>query len=189
MMNAESLSSLTNAVLYQVGWFAVVAGAGAGRGEVGVALASLLIAVHLALAERPGPELRLLAAAGAIGLVVDSLHAGFGVLAFAGYVPGAVAPLWIVLLWMQFATALHFCLGWLSGRYLLASLLGLIGGPLSFLAGERLGAASFGEPRTLSLAVLALSWAIVLPVLVALADRFAGPCRYRIFRPWAEAEA
>ncbi len=187
-MSAESLSSIANAVLYQVGWFTVVLGAASGRGSAGAAAALILIALHLALAERSGSEVRLLVAAAAIGLTVDSLHAAFGVLEFKGHMAGTPAPLWIVVLWMQFASALHFCLRWLSGRYLLASLLGLIGGPLSFLAGERLGAATFGEPRRLSVVVLALSWGIMMPALVALADRFAGPCRYRVFRPWARAK-
>jgi hypothetical protein len=98
---------------------------------------------------------------------------------------GTLAPLWIVALWVQFGTVLHFCMRWLSKRYLLASVLGLVGGPMSFLAGERLGAATFGEPRALSLAILALSWSIVLPALVAIADRLANEqdraARYRIF--------
>jgi hypothetical protein len=94
---------------------------------------------------------------------------------------GTLAPLWIVALWVQFGTVLHFCMRWLSKRYLLASVLGLVGGPMSFLAGERLGAATFGQPRALSLAILALSWSIVLPALVAIADRLDEAGRYRIF--------
>jgi hypothetical protein len=181
MRSAVALSSLTNAVLHQTGWFACVLGGAWGWGTAGAALALGLTALHLALAERPGLELPVLAAAAAIGVTVDSLHAGFGVLAFNGHEAGTLAPLWIVALWVQFATVLHFCMRWLSKRYLLASVLGLIGGPMSFLAGERLGAATFGEPRTLSLAVLGISWSIVLPALVALADRLGEAGRYRIF--------
>ena len=58
-----------------------------------------------------------------------------------------LAPPWDVVLWMQFATILPFCLGWLSRRYLLCSVLGLIGGPMAFYAGEQIGAVSFLAPR------------------------------------------
>lgn len=175
------LSSLTNAVLYQLGWFACVLGAARGWGSAGAATALALTVVHLALTESPWREARLLAAAGLAGLTVESLQAGFGILELSGHQAGTLAPLWIVALWVQFGTVLHFCLRWLSKRYLLASVLGLIGGPLSFLAGERLGAAVFGAPRFFSLVVLGFSWAIVLPVLVALADRTDVAGRYRIF--------
>ncbi len=189
MKSAEALSSLTNAVLHQVGWFACVLGAAWGWGSAGAALALALTALHLSLARWPGREILLVAAAALVGLTVDSLHAGFGVLAFNGHEAGTLAPLWIVALWAQFATALHFCMRWLSQRYLLASVLGLIGGPMSFLAGERLGAATFGEPRTLSLAVLGLSWSIALPALVALADRLGEGGRYWIFMRAVRADA
>lgn len=181
MRSSDTLSSLTNAVLHQTGWFACVLGAAWGRGTAGAALALALTALHLVLAQRPGRELPVLAAAAVLGLTVDSLHAGFGVLAFNGHEPGTLAPLWIVALWVQFGTVLHFCMRWLSKRYLLASGLGLVGGPMSFLAGERLGAATFGEPRTVSLIVLGLTWSVALPLLVAIADRFAPAAgRYRI---------
>jgi hypothetical protein len=188
-LTGRAASSFLNAVIYQIGWFACVLGAAWGWGSAGAALALVLTALHLALAQRPVPELLLVAVAAAVGLTVDSLHAGFGVLAFNGHEAGTLAPLWIVALWAQFGTVMHFCMRWLSKRYLLASVLGLIGGPMSFLAGERLGAAAFGEPRTLSLAVLGLSWSIVLPALAALADRLGEAGRYRIFVPAARSRA
>ncbi len=182
-MTSSAHSSLLNAALYQLGWLVCVLGAAGGWGTAGASIAFALIALHLALAQRPRLEIPVIAAAAAIGLTADTLHAAFGVLRFGGHEPGALAPLWILALWMQFATALHFCLRWLSKRYLLASALGLIGGPLSFLGGERLGAATFGEPRLAAVAVLGLTWSITLPLLVAVADRFAtGGGAYRL--PW-----
>ena len=181
MRSAETLSSLTNAVLHQTGWFACVLGAAWGWGFAGAALALALTGLHLALAQRPGRELPLLAAAAVVGLTVDSFHAGFGVLAFNGHEAGTLAPLWIVALWAQFATVLHFCMRWLSRRYVLASVLGLVGGPMSFLAGERLCAATFGEPRIASMALLGLTWSVALPLLVAFADRLGEGGPYRIF--------
>lgn len=189
MTNSGSTkSSILNAVLYQLGWFACVVGAAQGWGTTGAGIALLLVMVHVGLAERPDREWPLLLAAAGIGLVVETLHAGLGILDLSGHRAGSLAPLWILALWLQFGTVLHFCLSWLSGRYALASILGLVGGPLAFLGGERLGAATFGEPRLLSLAVLGLSWAVALPLLVALADRLGGSGRYGLFAGVAGAE-
>jgi len=178
-MLATTKSSLLNALLYQLGWFACVLGAAAGWGGLGASLAISLAIVHLLLAESPGKEWPLMLAATGIGIVVESIHAGLGVLEIQGHAAGSIAPIWIVVLWVQFATTLHFCLGWLSQRYLLAFGLGLIGGPLAFLGGERLGAANFGEPRMLSIGVIGLVWALALPILVWLADRLGGRGLYR----------
>lgn len=174
------MSSVINATIYQIGWFACVLGAAWGRGTEGALLAILLTSLHVAFAARPRAEVAVVAVAVLCGAVLDTLHSGFGILRFEGHVPGTLAPLWILALWAQFGTVLHYCMRWLSRRYLLASLLGAVGGPLSFLAGERLGAAAFGEPRLACLAVLALSWSLALPLLVVAADRIdAGPGAYR----------
>lgn len=175
-------SSIANALLYQLGWFACVVGAAQGWGTTGAGIALLLVVLHLGLVERPERELPLVLATATIGLGAETLHASFGILDFRGHQAGSVAPLWVVALWLQFGTVLHFCLRWLSRRYALASLLGLLGGPLAFWSGERLGAAAFGEPRAFSLALLGLSWALLLPALVAIADRVGGSGRYRLFK-------
>ena len=178
-------SLAVNAVLYQVGWFACVLGAAHGWGTAGALLATALSMLHLALAEHPGREWPLMAVALVIGAWVDTLHGAFGVLDFPNHRPGTLAPLWLLALWLQFATTLNFSMRWLSRNFLLAGALGLIGGPLVFLTGERLGAATLGEPRWLSIAVLGVVWALALPGLAALARRLGGAGRY----PLIEARA
>lgn len=159
-----------NLALYQAGWFACVLGAGTGRVWAGAGLALVLVAVHLFLVRDRSRELQLLLAAGALGLLVDSLQLGAGIFSYpGGTVIAGLAPPWIVLLWVQFATLLRFGLKWMSGRYLLAAILGLVGGPLSFFAGERAGAIEFASIA--AYAVLAAVWAVTMPILVWFGDR------------------
>lgn len=163
--------TLINLALYQVGWFACVLGAAGGRPWAGAGLALVLVAVHLALVRDRRREAKLLVAAGALGLALDSLQLNLGVFSYPSGTPLAgLAPPWIAALWLQFATLLHFGLRWLSGRYALAAVLGFAGGPLSFFGGERLGAIEFGSP--LAYFVLACVWALAMPALVWLGDRF-----------------
>lgn len=176
-------SLLLNLAAYQVGWFACVLGAAGGWDGGGAAIAAGLAMAHLALAERPGREWPLLLVALGLGALVETLHLGAGILEPRGQAAvRGLPPFWLLALWLQFGTVFHFCLRWLSGRYRLAFGLGLVGGPLAFLAGERLGAASLGEPRALSIAVLALVWAVAVPTLVWIADRLGPSGRYRLFR-------
>ena len=174
-----------NVALYYTGWLACVVGAAAGRWAAGTLLACGLAGVHLALARRRAVELRLMLMVGAIGYAVDSAQTALGLLVFAQGQPlPGMAPLWIGALWVLFAATLRYALCWLSGRPLLGALLGALGGPAAFYAGHRLGAVSFHPSPRLSLSVLAVVWAVLLPLLVALATAVGGGSdgRYRLGR-------
>lgn len=165
-------SNLTNYVVYQLGWTGCVLSAAAGRPGLAAAAALAATGVHLALAVDRRREALLALVAGALGLAVDSVQLALGIFTFpSGALFGIFAPLWIVGMWMQFATTFHHCMGWLRGRILVSAAAGLLGGPLAFLAGERLGAIRFSEPRLLSFLLLGLFWAAALPALSAAADR------------------
>ncbi len=181
---ASVKENLVNLALYEGGWFACVLGAAWGEGAAGAALAGGLILIHLALAGDRLGEGKLVVLCGAVGFVLDSAQSAMGRLSFTGPFFGsdpALAPVWVVLLWMQLGTTLHFSLRWLRGRYFLAGALGATGGPAAFLAGERLGAASWGEPRWLTALSLAAVWGLATPALVFAADRIGGgrPSGYR----------
>jgi hypothetical protein len=74
-------------------------------------------------------------------------------------------------LWANFAGTLHLCLDWLRGRYRLAAALGAIGGPIAYYGGQYLGAIQLGENAAVSLAVIAVEWALAVPGLVYLSAR------------------
>lgn len=168
-----------NFVAFQLGWFACVLGAANGLPWAGPLVVLAVVALHLARVRRPLPELRLVALAMALGLLVDSLLLATGWLSYpAGlWLPGPwgayLAPYWIVAMWALFATTLNVSMGWLRGRPLLAVLMGGIGGPLSYLAGEKLGGIELTAPAA-ALSALAFAWAVAMPLLMRAAVRLDG---------------
>lgn len=162
-MSGRRESGLLHFVLYQAGWFACVLGAAHGRPWAGTLAGLALLASHLALIPERRRQARFLLEAGLLGAVVDSAQSCLGLLTFrSGYVAGCLAPPWIVVMWMQFATLYRFGLSFLVGRPVLAACLGAVGGPLAFWAGHRLGAVSFADPPATSLAALAAVWAFAV---------------------------
>jgi hypothetical protein len=128
-------------------------------------------------------EVALLLVAGLIGMVADSLQSCLGLLRFSsGYVIGCIAPPWIAVMWVQFATLFRFSLSFLSGRYLLSVVLGALGGPFAFWIGERLGAVTFVAPEWRGMLVLGAIWAMVLPVLLRLAGSKRKPLPSSAYR-------
>ena len=161
-----------NFLLYQTGWFACVLGAASSYRWLGIAIATFLLAVHMLLTTEAACQAKLLFVALVCGLVVDSTLLTIGVYRFpSGSLVAWLPPIWMSILWVQFATTFRYCLHWLSGRYGASALLAFAGAPLAFLGGERIGAISFLEPRLFNLMILGVVWAAAIPLLIYASDR------------------
>ena len=77
-------------------------------------------------------------------------------------------PLWLALLWLAFATTIKAFLSFLQTRLVLAALLGMCAGPISYYFAMQLNAVSFSQPLTYTLTILAIAWAVLLPLLLVL---------------------
>ncbi|WP_455917910.1 DUF2878 domain-containing protein [Pseudomonas cerasi] len=153
------LKSLANAVLFQCGWFACVLG---GDSEWLLVVGAVL-AIHLLWISSWSREGQVILAVTLFGTVVDTGLRTFGVFHFS--FPGPLIPFWLVLLWALLATTLRHCLAWSAQPWWRASVLGAVGGPLSYYAGSQLAGVSFGYGTAPTLIGLALLWALVFPVL------------------------
>ena len=166
--------TLFNIILFQVGWFACVLSGATQRPWIGALIATFIVAIHLLRAPVAEAEFKLVLIAVGIGAVWDSMLVWLDWLQYSsGILIPNTAPYWIVLMWGLFATILNVSLRWLRGRWLIAALAGSIGGPLAYYGGHRLGALEFGNQRA-ALIALAIGWAIITPILMALATRFDG---------------
>jgi Protein of unknown function (DUF2878) len=167
------MATLINFVAFQVGWLACVLGAAHRMPLLGTGIALTLVVLHLARAADPVAELKLIVAAAGVGLLLDSLLAAAGFIDFTSgaLVAGTVAH-WMVALWMVFATTLNASLRWLKDRAALAVVFGAVGGPLAYLAGEKLGA--LRVEGTVGIGAVALGWAIAMWLLILAARRFDG---------------
>lgn len=165
---------IANFVVFQAAWFAAVLGAAHHIPLWGTACAIAAIAWHLGVSARPAQEAKLIGFACAIGFVVESAVAMQGHVSYpSGQPVGWLAPYWMVALWGEFAIALNVTMRWLKRRLWLAAVLGAVGGPTAFVSGVKLGGAQFVD-MTPALAMLALVWAVSMPLLVWLSNRFDG---------------
>lgn len=168
---------LVNLVAFQAGWFACVLGSANGYPWLGPIVVSVVVLLHLGLAVAPERELILIAIAGLSGAFMDSALVQTG---WVSYVNGIIwvgtAPYWIVAMWLSFATTLNVALRWLRGRVWSAAAIGAVGGPISYLAGQQLGALEFVNSAA-ALTALSIGWALAIPALIWLSQRFDGTHR------------
>ena len=164
-----------NFILFQIGWFScVIGGATPGYSWLGVIAVAIIVAVHLLRADEVSREVILVIAAMLIGTLWDSSLVRAGLFEFPhSEAISGLAPFWIIAMWGLFATTLNVSLKWMKGKYLLASAFGAIGGSLAYYAGHQLNAVEFSDTRSALLAV-AIGWAIIMPALMVMAQRFNG---------------
>jgi len=160
-----------NMVAYQVAWFACVLSAAFGMPWIGAASALVVVAAHLTLIDRRAAELKLIGAAVIVGLVVDTALLRSGELRFVSSAwPEGFAPYWMLSLWAAFATTLNHSLRWVMRRPWVATLLGVIGGPLAYLAGAKLDALHLASLQT-ALPLIGVGWGIAMAALSLIALR------------------
>jgi hypothetical protein len=163
------MRSVVTYVAFQIGWFSAVLGAGHSLPWLGVAIIPLVLLVNLVLSANWKQELVIALGAAAMGFVVDTGLVIIGAFEPVPFLlPRPFSPLWMIMLWVNQATTLNGCLAWLRGRYLAGSLFGAIGGPLAYLSGAKLGAATL--PSTNGLVILGITWACAFPALLAAAE-------------------
>ncbi len=168
---------ILNLVLFQLGWWALVLSAAHGYPGLGLAIVALILAWHLGFVRPLASEALLIGLAALIGLAFDSLLIATGWVSFGPPAPvsaptTALPPPWMIALWANFATTLNLSLAGLQSRPWLTALLGLVGGPLAYWGGAKLGAMTFVAPLP-ALIALALVWAVLTPLLLALAATLA----------------
>ncbi len=163
--------NLRNYLALQLLWLAAVAGAGRGWWWAGPVALTLFVALHFGLHAQARGDLLLMLGALLLGCVVDSIPAASGVVHYAAAWPSAaLAPVWILSLWMGLGLTLNHSFSWLMQRPLLAVPVMAVGGPLSYWGAQAsFGAVSFTTPALVGLLLVGASWAVATGVLAALA--------------------
>ena len=157
---------IVNFVLFQVGWFACIFGGASGHVLASVLFSLALVAISVWHTPFKKNTLALFGKIGLYGLVGDTLLLQLGFLQFNSPVPFAfLSPIWMWTLWILFASTLNQSMAWLLGKPLMGALLGAIFGPLSYIAGVELGAASWGN-KSQAIVLIGFIWAIGMPIFL-----------------------
>ena len=177
-MGIKKYSTPVNFIIFQVCWFACVMGAANNLGWLGPLLVLLTVPlqIHL-LTENHRGEILFVITCGILGALLETLMIVANVYTPVDRGWGQVSPPWMAALWFNFALLVSISLAWLKGKYAAAALLGGLAGPVAYWGGEKLGALTVAETFSRGYMILAVMWAIALPMLVYLHDRMTGATR------------
>lgn len=106
-----------------------------------------------------------------MGSGLDTLWALTGLIEFHGE---ALLPLWMLALWLMFATVWTHLTRTTTLPGWILTLMGTLGGPVAYIIGERLGAMTFLEPAFVVVSWMALGWLTLMLLFHILMGR--RPC-------------
>ena len=161
---------------FQIVWLISAAGAARELSWPGITASTLLLGCHVGWTTGKRSSALVIVTTGAVGLLAETALVASGLIAYSAAWPSAaIAPAWIVTLWLAFAVMIA-PLRRTMGSHALAksALLGCATGPFSYLAAERMGAAALPPVPTLWLSYLAVAviWGLALPLLMMAEQRF-----------------
>lgn len=166
-----------NAICFNIAWFGCVL---IGNAFVPVVLVWLI--THLYVCEHKNSEFLFVILVTAFGTLLDSTLMHINVFMFKDQ--STIVPLWLIFIWLSFALTLNGYLAFLQKTVVLQVLSGFILAPLSYLAGNALGAVQFGYSAGVTLFILSVCWSILLPFLY-----FLNRTVHRLFRAHYHAQA
>lgn len=163
---------LINFGLFQLGWFIAIWGAAHQKLLLSMIAVALIFMVYMIQARYKKEAFILLLLIMLLGPIFDQCLLSFGLIEYKSQFSEYVVPIWIVALWGLFATTLNISLSWLKHYKFFAVLFGLIGGPLAYIAAEKLNAIQL--MNSYALLLLALGWALLTPLSFVIAKKWNG---------------
>ena len=165
-MNGKRMKVL-NAILFYIIWWGCVLGIKYSHNYLGVLLTIFTGIIHLNSVLNPKYEIKLILSVGLLGLLVESFHLHSQVLEYNGYIylNSLFPPLWILCMWLGFAATLNYSMFWMKDRWILMVICGAIFGPMSYIAGLKLGVLSFNFSYILSVIIIGTTWGISIPIM------------------------
>lgn len=111
-----------------------------------------------------------------LGCLLELATVTFGVIRFTGT---DWIPLWLILLWVGFSGMALVVFDYLRKRFVIAAVLGAIFGPITYFAGERLGAAELQVNFLPALVVYSLFWSVMMVIIAAIVQPHRAPADSR----------
>jgi hypothetical protein len=151
-----------------------VLGGAHGLPWLGPLLAVPILAWHFHQSAAWDKELKLILIIAIVGSVFDQCLLSLGWIQYpASAWPSWLLPVWMMILWMLFSSTLNVSLRWMRGKYFVSVIFGAIGGPIAYLAGQKLGAMELVAQSSV-LILLAVGWGLMMPAMLWLSTLFDG---------------
>lgn len=166
---------LANAVFFQINWFICIFL----PMQVALVSTALLLLFHFYSVSRQRREWLLIFAFSLLGYGCDSLLINLDLMSYSEAFSVSIneqeilqcAPLWLLFLWLSFASCLNHSLRYLQQRLWLASALVIVAIPFNYFIGANITESQFLAPVSFCLAVITAYWMLLLLLFLPIFSR------------------
>ncbi|OED44419.1 hypothetical protein ACH42_07570 [Endozoicomonas sp. (ex Bugula neritina AB1)] len=160
-MTKDRIKLAVNYLLFQTGWFLCVVG----TDSIALYVTCTILFIHFITIGNWREEKETLAVCLLLGSAVDSFLGNLDILQFNN--DGRILPVWLACIWVLLGTTIKHSLSWVGKNRYIGALLGFIGGPAAYVGMAQLTDMHLAEPLWQTLLILAILWAIIIPLLQA----------------------
>ena len=156
-----------NFISFQSAWLVAV-----NLQQQGLLILIAILIGHFLVSQYRTRDLYTLLCITLIGSLLDLTAAYVGLFAFK---EGSLLPMWLMLLWANFALTFHYSMAWLMRcSLLIQAILGGVFGSLSYFTAHKLGAVDYPLDLSLTIFSLVVIWFLTFPVYVFIARTIRG---------------
>lgn len=175
--------NLINFILLQLVWVGFIVGVTYDQVWLGPVVFVVMMLWQLGSNVREDSDWVVIATCYISGFLLASIWSSSNLIVYREHWPSSdIAPWWILALWIALGASFNHSLKWVQASPYLAGVLLAVGGPLSYLAAERIGAVEINQPL-LTLSLMAAGWFMIGVLLTLVVKRF------RQFEKWWVADA
>ncbi len=165
-------SIIINVIGFYICWWLTIYGAVSQFYYLGPLATFIFIIVHLNKVANHRKENIFLLISFFLGIFIESLLLNLNIIIHKGiFVKYNIAPLWSVSLWLCFATTLLHSFKWLSKRYIISSLLGILSAPMIYFSMYSLGVIEFGVSKIFVILFTSILWGVFVPLFIYISDQ------------------
>lgn len=150
-----------NFIGFQIFWWSCILFQNASFG-----FCALLISLHFVFHNRPKKELISVFLITLVGVLVDTVLTTLTVFQFQHPITPWLPPLWLMMLWLGFATTVTTTSHMFVNKAKTAAIIGGVFAPLSYVAGYRFGVVEFPLGMWTTWLTLVVIWSLLLPTLI-----------------------
>jgi hypothetical protein len=161
------LPGWSSAIIFNAIWL----GCAAGNNLLAIIVTALYLPFHGWFFVQKKQEFIFIAGLALVGIVLDSFLTTIGVIEFSqrfSVGPVFITPVWLMCLWLCFATTIHHGFHWLHQRLAIAAVLSVFSVPSSYIIGARLSGSTIADPVQLFF-VYACVWGLLFPTALRIA--------------------
>ena len=157
--------NLLNFAFFQIGWFLTAYCAIYDLNLISSIFIITLSAFYIKRSSKPKVKIKLFVFAAILGFLVDSILIQLNSFSMA-QVDSRVSPLFMILLWVNFIATFDYSLKWIHNYKKIAVVFALIGAPLTYYMGAKIGVIVLNQSLFYSMFWIAIAWGISILILM-----------------------